>query len=149
MSNSTGSDKKTLVIQFLVYAVVGGISSVADFGTFWVFIRQNVPLVVAATLSFIIATLLNYFLSYSVAFKRGKYSAKEEILRFWLVSLVGLILTAGAVSVLVSVAHVSPVMAKVITLPGVLVWNFIGRRLFVFHAEMPDKAQQILKVSGD
>ena len=126
------------MVQFLIYAVVGGASSVIDFGAFWLLISAKVPLVASATVSFVLATLLNYVLSYTVAFTRGRYSPKEEILRFWLVSLVGLLMNNGVIWALCDYAHMKPMIAKVIALPIVLLWNFVGRRLFVFHPDLPE-----------
>jgi len=144
MSTKPGSPRNTLIVQFLAYAVVGGISSIVDVGVFWLLNNAKFPLAVSATISFVLATLLNYVLSYTVAFARGRFSPREEVIRFWLVSLVGLVINDLLIYVFAKVAHLSPMVAKVITLPLVLVWNFLGRRLFVFHPDLPETTQNLL-----
>jgi len=144
MNPKTNAGRSTLIVQFLLYAVVGGISAVVDFGVFWVLVNAKLPLAACATIAFVLATLLNYFLSYTAAFARGRYSPREEIIRFWLVSLVGLLINNLLIWVLVKVGHLSPMISKVTTLPVVLLWNFVGRRLFVFSAELPETTQHLL-----
>ena len=51
--------------------------------------------------------------------------------------LVGL--TLGIVMALVA-AGLSPVLAKAIATVIVFAWNYLGRRLLVFHADMPERS---------
>ena len=127
-----------IVIQLALYLVVGGLSSIVDVGGFWILLRLGAPIMAATIASFIAATLLNYVLSYTLAFTRGRYSRGAEIVRFWLVSLAGLTINASAVWVLTQAVHLPPLMAKLAAVLLVLVWNFLGRRLFVFHKDVPD-----------
>jgi putative flippase GtrA len=41
------------------------------------------------------------------------------------------------------VLGLAPLVAKVIATPIALVWNYFGRRLFVFHPEMPSGIWQM------
>jgi len=131
-------------LQFILYSIVGAISSIIDFGTFWLLVTLKAPLMVSSTVSFVLATLLNYFLSYKVAFVRGKYSPASEILRFWVVSLIGLGLNTSLIWFFVSVAGRSPLIGKVAALPIVFGWNYLGRRLLVFHSELPPLAMALM-----
>ena len=126
-----------IVIQLLLYLIVGGLSSVLDVGGFWVLLRMGMAVMAATVLSFVAATLLNYVLSYTLAFTRGRYSRGSEIVRFWLVSMAGLTINTLAVWLLTQFFHVHPLLAKVAAVMLVLIWNFLGRRLFVFHKEVP------------
>lgn len=124
----------TLIIQFGFYLVVGGLSAVVDVGLFWQLVLAGFPIMYASVTSFIIATFVNYFLSYTLAFVRGRYSLHAEFVRFWLVSLIGLGLNTFVVWMLLRL-FVGPLASKIIALPVVLAWNFLGRRLFVFHKD--------------
>ena len=128
---------QALGLQFVLYLFVGGLSSVLDIGGFAALKYLGVQYLVASSLSFVAATILNYFLSYVLAFQRGKYSQRSEVVRFWLVSLVGLLINTIVVWVLVTELAALPIVGKVMAVPVVLVWNFVGRRLFVFHKDLP------------
>jgi putative flippase GtrA len=140
---------QALGLQFVLYLFVGGISSVLDIGGFAVLRYLSVQYLIASTLSFIAATILNYFLSYVLAFTRGKYSQQSEVVRFWLVSLVGLLINTAVVWMVVKALGAPPVAGKVIAVPVVLVWNFVGRRLFVFSKELPPAAMAIFSRSNE
>ena len=128
---------KIIWMQFILYLVVGGLSSCVDVGGFWVLVTMSVPLMVASVTSFVVATMVNYVLSYKVAFVRGRHSQSAELIRFWLVSLFGLAMNTLIVWLVVGVLGAPPVTGKVIALPIVLGWNFLGRRLFVFYRHLP------------
>jgi len=128
---------KALGLQFVLYLFVGGISSVLDVGGFIALQYAGVGYLVASAVSFIAATILNYFLSYILAFNRGKHSPRSENIRFWLVSLVGLAINTLAMRLFVRVLGTPPIVGKVVAVPVALVWNFVGRRLFVFHKDLP------------
>jgi putative flippase GtrA len=87
--------------------------------------------------SFAIGAVVNYFLSTQLAFRAGRFHPSIEIGSFLTVVVVGLGLTTASMYALTSWLHLSGVLAKVITVPIVLVWNFLGRRFFVFQPEMP------------
>jgi putative flippase GtrA len=135
---------KALGLQFVLYLFVGGISSVLDIGGFAALQYAGVAYLAASTLSFIAATILNYVLSYVLAFTRGRHSPRSEIIRFWLVSLVGLLINTAVVWILVKALAAPPIWGKVVAVPVVLVWNFVGRRLFVFSKELPPAAMAIM-----
>ncbi len=135
---------KALGLQFVLYLFVGGISSVLDIGGFAALQYAGVAYLAASTLSFIAATILNYVLSYVLAFTRGKHSPRSEIIRFWLVSLVGLLINTAVVWLLVKLLSAPPIWGKVVAVPVVLVWNFVGRRLFVFSKELPPATMAIV-----
>jgi putative flippase GtrA len=139
---------KALGLQFVLYLFVGGISSVLDIGGFAALQYAGVAYLAASTLSFIAATVLNYVLSYVLAFARGKHSPRSEIIRFWLVSLVGLLINTAVVWLLVKALSAPPIWGKVVAVPVVLVWNFIGRRLFVFSKDLPPAAMAMVSRRG-
>jgi putative flippase GtrA len=139
---------KALGLQFVLYLFVGGISAVLDVGGFVALQYAGVGYIVASVLSFVAATVLNYFLSYVLAFNRGKHSPRSEVIRFWLVSLVGLLINTLAMWLFVKVLGTPPIVGKVVAVPVVLVWNFVGRRLFVFHKDLPPATLAMISRRG-
>ncbi|HTJ62288.1 MAG TPA: GtrA family protein [Alphaproteobacteria bacterium] len=135
---------QALGLQFVLYLFVGGISAVLDIGGFLALQYAGIGYIAASVSSFVAATILNYFLSYVLAFTRGKYSQRSEVIRFWLVSLVGLLINTIVVWLVVTEIGALPIVGKVVAVPVVLVWNFAGRRLFVFHKDLPPAAMAVV-----
>ena len=124
--------------QFAWYLVVGGLAFWVDIGAFVGLRALGLAVLSASTLSFILATLANYFLSYALAFRRGRFGRLDEVKRLFVVSGIGLLFNTLFVWAFIAVARLAPVVAKVLAVPLVLGWNFMGRRLFVFRPELPD-----------
>jgi putative flippase GtrA len=127
---------KIIYAQFLIYAFVGGLSFLIELTSFQMMLFIHIPLILASVASFIFANVANYFISLKVAFVGGRFSLSVELLRLSLVVLIGLALNTLIVVGLVDGLDMIPAVAKILTLPVVLVWNFIGRSLLVFY---PDK----------
>ena len=126
-----------VLLQFGWYLVVGGLAFLADLGTFVPLLSMGMAVLWASAVSFAIGAVVNYFLSTWLAFRAGRFGLSMEIGSFLAVVLVGLGLTTALMYMLTSWLRLSGVPAKLITVPIVLIWNFLGRRFFVFHPDMP------------
>jgi putative flippase GtrA len=126
-----------LVVQFGCYTLVGGVAFLADLAASLALIAAGLPVLAAFAVGYVVGFFSNYVLSALVAFRSGRYSRGSEITRLVFVNLSGLGLTLLLIQLFVVVLSISPLVAKVIVTPMMLVWNFFGRRSFVFHREMP------------
>jgi len=124
-------------MQFLLYLVVGGLSFFVDIGAFIVLRAIEVPVIPASVTSFSLASAANYLLSVVLAFERGHFRRSVEILRFLTVVLVGLGFNTLLVWCFVYGFSIHPAAAKIVAVPIVLTWNYLGRRLFVFSNDIP------------
>jgi putative flippase GtrA len=125
-------------MQFFLYLIVGGLSFIVEIATFIALRRAAAaPVIPASVLSFIIATIANYLLSVVLAFQRGRFRRHVEVVRFVSVVLVGLVLNTALVWCFVYPLAIPPIVAKIAVVPIVLIWNYIGRRLFVFSDRIP------------
>ena len=124
-------------MQFFLYLIVGGLSFIVDIGAFVLLRMVDTPVIPAAIVSFIAATGANYVLSTALAFQGGRFRRRTELARFLGVVLVGLALNTGLVWCFVYQLGLNPTLAKIIAVPIVLVWNYLGRRLLVFHDRLP------------
>ena len=122
--------------QFVWYIVVGGLSFLADLAVFVGLLWLGAPVMAALVVGFLVGTLVNYGLSRLLAFTGGRYLRAGEVLRLFTVAGVGLLLTAVLVILLMALG-LPAVAAKIIATPIALIWNYFGRRLFVFHPQMP------------
>ena len=126
-----------LFAQFRWYLVVGGTSFFVDIWSFVALTTFDVPVLAASATSFIVATLVNYYLCYKLAFIRGRFTRLDEVARLFAVAIVGLGLNTLFVWLFIAAVAFPPVAAKIAAVPLVVGWNFLGRRIFVFHAEIP------------
>ena len=129
-------------VQFVWYVVVGGLSFLADLAVFVSLLWLGVPVLAALVLGFVIGTLANYALSRLLAFTSGRFRLTQEVLRLFTVAVIGLGLTAVLVLVLMALG-LPAVAAKILATPIALIWNYLGRRAFVFHAQMPSATWQL------
>lgn len=138
-----------ILTQFGFYLVGGGLSFFVDIGAFMGLRAVGMPLYLASIASFVLATIANYFLSYVLAFKRGRFARGSEIARLFAVAGVGLALNTGFVWLFLRSDLFSEALAKIAAVPLVLAWNFLGRRIFVFRAELPEgTAAFVERISG-
>lgn len=125
------------MIQLGLYLIVGGICFLIDVGGFVALRLVELPLLSASTLSFVTATLFNYVLCCSFVFRSGRYSRSEEIIRLFIIALVGLGLNTAVVVLLAKIMHLDPTLAKILAVIPVFGWNYLGRRTMVFEANPP------------
>ena len=125
------------ILQFGLYLVVGGLSFLGDLAFFVLLIHMGMQVLWASAASFVVGSVLNYFLSTQIVFRAGRFERSMEVGSFIAVVLIGLSLTTVLMYILTGWVGLGGVAAKLITVPTVLVWNFLGRRLFVFHSDMP------------
>ena len=94
--------------------------------------RWKLPILTASVLSFVTATLANYLLCCGFVFNRGRFSRPEEIVRLFIIALVGLGLNSIVVLLLAQILEFDPTLAKILAVFPVFAWNYVGRRAMVF-----------------
>jgi len=135
-------------MQFFLYLVVGGLSFFVDIGAFIALRAIEMPVIPASVTSFSLATAANYLLSVVLAFERGRFRWSIEMLRFLTVVLVGLGLNTLLVWCFVYRFSIHPAAAKIIAVPIVLIWNYLGRRFFVFSNDIPVTVRTLVRPPG-
>src|SRR4051794_5330648 len=128
--------------QFFWYLIVGGTAFLCDFAFFLGLLRIGVDAVLAAAAGFVVGALVNYVLSLRLAFVGGRYGVSGELIRLFAVALVGLGVTTLLVWVFLQLG-LGPISAKLVAVLIALVWNYLGRRKFVFHRDMPNASWRV------
>ena len=133
-SSSTTSFAETRHIAR--YFVVGGVCAIVDLGIFFVFAKlANLPYLRVAAAGFLIATLLNYFLSVRFVFVSGaRFRRRWEVALVFAVSAVGLGLNQLILAICVEQLGVELVLSKIVATGFVFFWNYFARRVLVFGA---------------
>jgi putative flippase GtrA len=129
-------------LQFACYLVVGGSAFLVELVSFVLLLQAGAATIPASVASFLVATVANYLLSNAIAFQSGGIARGQEALRFAVVALVGLGLNTGFVWLLLALGE-PPLVAKIAAVAPVLAWNFLGRRLFVFSATVPEASWRL------
>ncbi len=149
-------NKKTVIAEFLRYAVVGGIAFVVDFSIFALF-RELIfkgdgtaAIIVSTAAGFIGGLAVNYILSMLMVFRTEKQQKQGKNLRavliFAIIGIIGLGLTEllqwlGETQLLQSslgksidemIKGYGVYALKIVVAGIVLIWNYVGRKIFVF-----------------
>lgn len=138
--------KKNL-FEFLRYAVVGGISAIVDMAVLWAFtelvfdgVNTGWQLAVSVALGFAVGLAVNYGLSILFVFiaddqkEQGK-NAKAFII-YLIVGIIGFGLTELLMflgMLFVPTKGLWYLVLNVFVKGVVLIWNYIGRKIFVYH----------------
>lgn len=115
---------------------MGGIAACVDIGLFLLFAKVlGLPYLRVAAATFVLATLVNYWLSIRLVFVSGqRFRRRWEITLVYVVSAIGLALNQAILSACVELAHFELLYAKLTATGIVFFWNYLARRLFVFSA---------------
>jgi glycosyltransferase involved in cell wall biosynthesis len=121
-----------LPMQFLIYLFIGGTAALVNLGAFLALMAAGVALTVSAPIAFIVAAATNYVLCVKLLFHRkARWNAALEIVVYGAVVVVAGALDLGITSMLHG-AGMSAWLAKSIASLVGLVFNFLGRRFWVF-----------------
>lgn len=121
------------------YLVVGGFSAIVDISLF-LLIRQfsSLHYLLIATITFLVATLVNYLLCSFLVFKHAtKNSASNRFLLTYLVSSIGLIIHHATLFLTFEVLILPLVLSKIIAMGIAFGWNFLSRKKWVFKSHSP------------
>lgn len=158
--SSVKQTKKQLFWEIFRFLLVGGLATVADYATFYLFRNWLLPaglignvfsLIVATALGFVVGLLVNWVLSVTFVYRQVKDEeearSKKSFVIFTIIGVIGLGITELGVLLLV---HILPEfeflgvtefllpwdewIAKVVMTCIVLVFNYVGRKLFVFKS---------------
>ena len=122
--------------QFFRYAIVGASGTFLDLGSLFIFVEYvKLPLLLAATFSFILAVVNNFLLNKLWTFKYPSKNYRKLFIKFLIVSLVGLGLTLSLMHLLVNIFMIWYMISKAITSLVVLTWNFLGNKLWTFKSK--------------
>ena len=118
------------------YFFVGAAAAVVDIALFALLAQYaGLPWFPIAAFSFVLATLVNYFLSVNFVFDSGvRFGKRQEILLVFFTSGIGLAANQAILWVLIEMYGVHMVAAKIVATGGVFFWNYSARRLFIFRS---------------
>lgn len=118
------------------YFVVGGVAAAVDIGLFMLFAKGlGLPYLRVAAATFVVATLVNYWLSIRFVFVSGaRFRRRWEVALVFAVSAVGLALNQAILALSVERLGAGLLAAKLLATGMVFFWNYFARRVLVFGA---------------
>ena len=121
-------------MKVIKYFFVGGTAAIFDISLFSLFtIYLGYPWVPVSIATFIIATLINYYLSINFVFISGeKFPIKQEILLVFLVSTVGIVINIMILWIFIEVFDFHLLLSKIISSGSVFAWNYLLRYKYIF-----------------
>lgn len=118
--------------QVIQFGLAGVLTTLVDFTILYVLTSQlNSHYLVSSAIAFIVATVVNYWLSMTYIFS-SKYKNKgEEFVVFLTLSILGLLLTQLLFWIQVDQLHMGVYRSKVVLTVVVMGFNFITRKLLM------------------
>lgn len=131
---------KNLIVQFIRYAIVGGIAFVADFSTLSIVYKvllknYQYGLFFGTAAGFIVGTIVNYCISKRFVFSKDTSRTKNTFLEFLIYAIIGflgLLLTELGMYLGVEILLINYAVTKILVAGMVLLWNFLARRFLVY-----------------
>jgi len=121
-------------MKIVHYFFVGALAAIVDIGLFTIFASYlKFPWPIVSVITFISATLVNYFLSIRFVFKSGlRYKKHQEILGVFIISSLALSLNQIFLYLFIDKMNLHIVLSKCLATILLFLWNYFGRKKFVF-----------------
>jgi len=115
---------------------VGGVAAVVDISLFMLFAEGlGLPYLRVSAATFVLATLVNYWLSIRMLFVSGaRFRRRWEVALVFAVSAIGLALNQAILAFSVERLGTGLFAAKILATGCVFFWNYFARRVLVFGA---------------
>lgn len=127
------SDKgQKLLMQIFKFIIVGGIATIIDWIIYYLLYNYlGFDPLVANILSYLLATIYNYFGSVRYVFKVNDKSIKKTFTIFLILSLVGLLLSELLIYLMINILLMNKMLSKIISTLLVMIFSFITRKYFL------------------
>ncbi len=123
-----------MLSQLIKFSLVGLVNTAIHFAVFmWLYQYLNVYHLIASTAGFILAVMNSYLLNKMWTFKVSGTLVRHEFSRFFLVSLIALLVNLVSMALLVEVLTVYPPLAQLMTIVLTLLVNFSGNKFWAFR----------------
>jgi putative flippase GtrA len=121
-------------MQVFRYFLVGGASAVIDISLFtFLTYALKYHWLQSSVISFICATLINYFLSIRFVFTSGnRHSKNLELVSVFVVSLLALCANQIILYICIELLYFNLIFSKFLSILLVFFLNYFGRKYFVF-----------------
>ena len=123
--------------SFFRYLIAGGLAFATEYSAFILLNTLfSTRVILYHILSFLLGLLVSYALNRQWAFRSKRFAkkAKDQMIAYFSLAIFNLIFTTVLIYALTSVGLL-PLISKLIVMLGVVLWNFIIFRYFIFKEE--------------
>lgn len=132
------------VRQFVKFGIVGATNTAWDFGVYYLLTRGvfgfTLHFLTANIIAFSISVVNSYILNRAWTFRSTDGRHHVLFVKFLTVNLVTLGLYEVLLYLLINRAHLFDLLAKLISIGVVMVWNFAANKMWTFRANLPKDA---------
>src|SRR3989338_5175191 len=118
--------------RFLKFCFVGGISTILNYGFFFLFFILGIYYLIAAAAGYIIGVFAGFLMNKHFTFQSSAKSYTIEITKYLMVYATSLLLALGLLRILVFFG-MHATLAYIATIVVTTITNFLGCKLFVFN----------------
>lgn len=127
------SQKFIKFIPFIKYCIVGVSGTIIDVLSLYIFVEYfKIPLIPAATLSFILAVINNFLLNKIWTFQNKSKNYKKLFIKFLFISIIGLGINNSLLYLFTNIFGIWYIFSKLLTSGFVLSWNFLANNFWTF-----------------
>lgn len=139
-----GAMDRKFVTDLFKYVFVAVFALAADFGSLMCLHVLGVQYIVAATLAFLIGTIVNFSLSHGYVFKDPVIKNKTmNFVMFATIGVAGLIANDVIIWLLHGRADQNLALSKLAAVIIVFFWNFLARRQLLYRGHKEDITKEI------
>lgn len=125
--------KKHLTPQFLRYLIVGFSTVGLDFALFWILLNIfGLWYLAAQAINGVVIFAYNFLGHRHFTFQRSEGKKRDQLPRYLLLNAWNYIASLGILWLLVEVLKLDPILAKVINIGFIVLWNYQLLKRFVY-----------------
>lgn len=122
-----------LPLQVVAFMAVGLFCFVIDATLLTIGVEYfHFSIILATIIGFLVANIVNYFLSISLVFINGKFKQHLEIGGFFLLVLIGLLINVAFMYLLVETFRFDYLISKIVVSIFLMIFNFFTRKHILF-----------------
>lgn len=135
-----------MLTKIFRYGVAGGSAFVLDFIlVYFLFTHTSLHYAVVVPIAFIFGTFLNYGINHFWGFKGTTRSVAKGYFYFLQISLVGVLLTLGLMTVMIEYIHVGKLWARIVAAALVFIWGFSANYFFNFKVQKSTSKENVIQ----
>ncbi len=129
---------KELIVKnstvILKYSLIGTMGTLIDIGGLFILVNYlKLPVLVAATISFLLAVVNNYIFNKNWTFKSSSSNNRKLFIKFLIVHCIGLSINLFGMFIFVNIFSIWYIFSKIIVTGFVMTWNFLANKLWTFR----------------
>ncbi len=120
-------------LQLFFYLIVGILATIVEWSAFFVLNRLfKIHYALSTAFAFVLSTFANWLFGRLILFRKTKQNTLSEILKIYIVSIIGLAMNIGIMFAAVGKIGMNEMMSKIVATGIVFIWNFLIRKLVIY-----------------